>query len=284
VTKVFTWVNSDLDGACSTILLGNLFKNFEYRSIFFGGFEEAFSKWWKDFSDDYDKIFVVGIPLTQQLINKYDDYKIIWVSDIDEKLNVYDSTLVRENTTSCSKLIYKKFKDKVEYPLEIKKLVAYIDDYNSYELKHEESVYLNAFFRKLGFDKFNKFVKRFWKGFDGFTTKEANLAGEFLKDIDNELESLTLYEGEFKGSKVLATFSKCAVNEIAKGILDNYETDVAMIVNTDTQYVSFRKSKDSKADLKFIAENLCDGGGSENASGGKMTQKFIEFTTKLKEK
>jgi hypothetical protein len=32
--RIFAWVNSDLDGIGSTILLGNIFKNFEYRHCF----------------------------------------------------------------------------------------------------------------------------------------------------------------------------------------------------------------------------------------------------------
>ena len=47
------------------------------------------------------------------------------------------------------------------------------------------------------------------------------------------------------------------------------------------QFVSFRKKKDSSADIKFMAENLCNGGGSLNSSGGKITQKFLDFTTTL---
>ena len=38
MSKIFVWANSDLDGACSTILLGNIFPNMEYKSVFFGDF------------------------------------------------------------------------------------------------------------------------------------------------------------------------------------------------------------------------------------------------------
>ena len=55
MSKVFAWVNSDLDGIGSTVLLGNLFKNFEYRHCFFGKFEEQYIPWAKEFAEDYDK-------------------------------------------------------------------------------------------------------------------------------------------------------------------------------------------------------------------------------------
>jgi hypothetical protein len=278
MAKVFTWVNSDLDGVGSTILLGNMFSNFKYRNIFFGDFQETFTEWWENCRDDYDKIFIVGMPLDQTMVNKLDDRKIIFVSDMKDRPNVFDSTLIQEETTSCTKLLYQKFKDKIDFPVNLKKLFAYVDDYNSYDLKHEETKYLNALYRKSGGSKFQKFVNRFWKGFDGFTDSEKEKAEKFFKELDEELENLEIYQGEFKGFKVLSTFSKFSVNELSHALLDNYEVDVVIVVNPDTKFVSLRKAKDSKASAQMMAENLCDGGGSEFAAGGGITQKFIEFT------
>lgn len=73
--NVFVWVNSDLDGVGSTILLGNIFKNFEYKPVFFGNFETEYLEWYDENFHKYDKIFVIGIPLSQDLINKVDDKK-----------------------------------------------------------------------------------------------------------------------------------------------------------------------------------------------------------------
>ena len=281
MSKIFTWVNSDLDGVGSTILLGNMFSNFEYRNIFFGDFQEAFAEWWENCGDDYDKVFVVGMPLDQTMVNKLDDYKIIFVSDMKERPNVFDSTLIQEETTSCTKLLYQKFKDKIDFPVNLKKLFAYVDDYNSYEVKHDETLYLNALYRKSGGSRFQKFVNRFWKGFDGFTESEKQKAEKFFDEWDEEVGNLELYQGEFKGFKIISTFSKFSVNEIAHTLLDKYKIDVVIVVNPDIKFVSFRKAKDSKASAQMMAEKLCDGGGSEFAAGGKITQKFMEFTQNL---
>lgn len=281
VSKIFIWANSDLDGACSTILLGNIFPNMEYRSVFFGDFQSQYTAWVKDNLDDYDKVFVVGMVLDQSLINKLDDRKVVFISDRNEQLNIFDSTLITEETTSCSKLIYKKFKDKVVFSQDLKKLILYVDDYNSYDLKYQESEYLNAIFRKTKFNKFVEFVKRFWCGYDGLTDMEMNLAQQFFKEIEDAASNLELYKGEFKGWSIIATFSKSSVNEIAKKLIDNYKADAIIIVNPDTKFVSFRKPTGSNADIIFMAENLCNGGGGEYASGGNMTQKFLDFTTKL---
>lgn len=281
MSKVFIWANSDMDGAASTILLGNIFPNMDYKSVFFGDFLKQYEDW--DGLDDYDAVFVVGMVLDQSLINKIDDHKVIFISDREEKLNVFDSKLICEDTTSCTKLIYKKFKTKFEIPVDLKKLILYVDGYNSYTLKHKESEYLNGIYRNTRYNRFNAFVKRFWNGYDGLSDKEMESAESFFNAIENEYSGLDKFEGTFKGWSVIATFSKLPVNEIAKKLIDNHIHDVIVVVNTDTQFVSFRKRSDSTADIAFMAENLCNGGGSANASGGKISQKFLDFTTKLEQ-
>jgi hypothetical protein len=280
MSKIFVWANSDLDGACSTILLGNIFPNMEYKSVFFGDFLNQYTDWEHNL-ENYDKVFVVGMVLDQSLINKIDDHKVVFVSDRGEKLNVFDSSIISEEYSSCCKLLYKKFKDKFDIPNDLKKLILYVDDYNVYSLKHKESEYLNGLYRNTRYNRFKEFVNRFWNGYDGLTDKEMESAESFFEAIDKEYESLDLYEGEFKEWSVIATFSKLPVNEIAKKLIDNHKKDVIIVVNPDTQFVSFRKPEGSIANITFMAENLCNGGGGEWASGGKISQKFLEFTQKL---
>lgn len=280
MSKIFVWSNSDLDGACSTILLGNIFPTMEYKSVFFGDFLSQYTDWESNL-ENYDKVFVIGMVLDQSIINKIDDPRVVFVSDRGEKLNIFDSTMISEEYSSCCKLLYKKFKDKFEIPTDLKKLILYVDDYNFYSLKHKESEYLNAIYRNTRYNRFKVFVNRFWYGYDGLTDKEMESAEAFFNAIDNEYANLDLYEGTFKDWSVIATFSKFSVNEIAKKLIDNHKKDVMIVINPDTQFVSFRKPEGSKADIAFIAENLCSGGGGEWASGGKITQKFLDFTTKL---
>lgn len=281
--NVFLWTNCDLDGVASTIVLGNVFSKseFDYQCIFFGDFEKKYTEWVDENSNKYDKIFIVGIPLNQTTINKIDDKKVIIISDKKENLKVHESTLIDEDTTSCSKLLYKKFKDKFDFSSDLKKLIIYVDDYNSYELKTKESKILNGLFRKSGNNRFYNFVNKFWSGYQELSESELRLSASFYKDLNSELENLCLYHGEYKGHSVVSTFAKGSANEIANALLDNYDYEIAIIVNMNTQFVSFRKKQNSSADIKFMAENLCNGGGSANSSGGKITQKFLEFTTTL---
>jgi hypothetical protein len=279
--NVFVWVNSDLDGVGSTVLLGNIFKNFEYRPIFFGNFEKEYLEWYDDNFQKYDKIFVVGIPLSQDIVNKLDDKKVVFVSDKLETVKVGESTLIQEDTSSCSKLLYKKFSKKFEFPKPLKLLITIIDDYNSYNLKLSESKIMNALYRRSGSRRFYNFVNNFWNGFEQFSDSELKISESFYKDLQTELENLDLYKGTYRGHSIIATFSSFSASEVAASLLDNYNPDVAIVVNLDTKFVSFRKKAGSPADIIFMAQNLCNGGGSEYSSGGQLTSKFLELTTQL---
>ena len=166
---------------------------------------------------------------------------------------------------------------------QLKKFFLYVDDYNSYDLKHEETKYLNALYRKSGGNRFINFVNRFWNGFDGFTTTEVKLAKGFFNELEKELEEIVLYTGEWGVFKVFSTISKFSVNELSHSIMENYKGDVVIVMNPDTKFVSFRKYKGSEVDIAKMATDLCEGGGGEWAAGGKITKEFLEFSELLVE-
>ena len=53
------------------------------------------------------------------------------------------------------------------------------------------------------------------------------------------------------------------------------------MVNLDIKVVSFRKSRGVDIDLGKLAEKLCEGGGSHNLAGGKLTETFANWTKTL---
>jgi oligoribonuclease NrnB/cAMP/cGMP phosphodiesterase (DHH superfamily) len=283
VSKVFVWVNSDLDGVGSVILLRNLFPNLEYRHCFFGNFEEQYNGWVKNCSGEYDKIFVIGMVLNQDLVKRIDDHRLIIVSDRKDDFKVWDSKLISEEYSSCTKLLYKKFKEKVNFSNNLKALFLFVNDYNSYDLKYEETKYLNALYRKSGSDRFVRFVNRFGKGFDGYTSTEIKLADSFFQDLQNELDKITLFTGDYEGYKVISTISKFSVNELAHSIMSEYVSDTVIVMNPDTKFVSFRKPKGSTLNIAKMAEDICKGGGGEWAAGGNITEKFLKFSESLTE-
>jgi hypothetical protein len=160
-------------------------------------------------------------------------------------------------------------------------LIAHFDDYNSYNLKYPLTKCLNSLYRKSGNRKFQTFVNKFWNGLAELTPTELKLCEQYTREIDEELQKLDVYGTKYQDKPVVATFSKLPVNEIAAYLLSEYKADVAIVVNTSTEFVSFRKSTSSSIDLRYMAENLCNGGGGQYAAGGKLTTKFMEFSQNL---
>lgn len=283
IMKVYVWANSDLDGAGSTILMGKVFKNIEYSGVFFGDFEENYLTWLEENSETYKKIFIIGISLSQSTLNKIDSDKVIIINDRNDGLVAKKSKIIDDESSSCVRIIYNMFKEKVEFSSNIKRLVLYIDDYNSYALTTPEAKYINGLYRKSGSSKFYSIVNRFWNGYDGLSCREKEKAEAFFKEIENDLENGTLYVKEEDGIKIIATFSDLSVNEIAGSILKAYDVDVVIVIGLRNRFVSFRKNTNSPADIKYLAENLCNGGGGEFASGGELTKRFMEYTKEFTE-
>ncbi len=81
-----------------------------------------------------------------------------------------------------------------------------------------------------------------------------------------------------KDYSVVATFANYAINELAHFLINKYNTDISIIVNTQAKTVSFRRSKQCDADLSILATKLCQGGGHAASAGGKLTEQFANLT------
>jgi oligoribonuclease NrnB/cAMP/cGMP phosphodiesterase (DHH superfamily) len=71
------------------------------------------------------------------------------------------------------------------------------------------------------------------------------------------------------------------INDICDHLLKTYNSDIVFFVNTNSSHVSFRKKKTCNVNLAKLAEFLCGGGGHEYAAGGKITEKFMNFSKQL---
>lgn len=278
--KVFVWANSDMDGAASVILMKQIFKSLDYSGVFFGELEEKMIPWYDEHEDEYDKIFIIGCSLNQSLLNKIDSEKVVIINDRDDGLTSKYAKIKTEEFPSCTLYIYKLFSEALKLSKEMKRLVKYVNDYNSYALETEEAQYLNGLFRKSGSNRFDFFINRFENGYDGFTFSEKRIAQVFFKELEDEFDSLdlfhTIYDEKYK---ILGTFSDKSVNEIAGPILNQHkDVDAVIVISLRNKYVSFRKREGSDIDIVFLAENLCSGGGGQYASAGRLTSRFMKFT------
>jgi oligoribonuclease NrnB/cAMP/cGMP phosphodiesterase (DHH superfamily) len=169
-----------------------------------------------------------------------------------------------------------------------RKFVALVDDYVSYRLiEREESIGINILYWNYQGDRVKKISDRFNLGFDNFSEEEKRIIEFYKSKIKKIVEASDFYVGDIKIQgvfrKVIATFSDTCINEVAAE-LTNLGYEMAIVVNSDTNKVSFRKNHHSNLDLSKVAKSLTDGGGYKNTAGGIITDKFMSFTKLLQKK
>jgi len=182
-------------------------------------------------------------------------------------------------TTSCTKLIYNRLKDKGNN-LNNKQLelLALVDDYDSYTLKFEDSYKLNILFWYYNSNRLPYFAERFKDGFDGFTNPEKNLIKSYIRKFEKYYNDLRLYYAEIpiknKTYKFISAFVDKHVNDVAHSILQKNKDkcDVVMMINSNNKRVYLRRQKESDLNLGKFAEKICDGGGHNYAAGGTLTE------------
>ena len=128
-------------------------------------------------------------------------------------------------------------------------------------------------------------MTRFYDGFKGFNTQEANIIKEHVTLKNKTISELQVFTGSVSiGGKPRLIYGATGnkfINEICDHLIKKYNAEIVFFVNTDASHVSFRKSKQCEVDLSKLAAKLCEGGGHEYAAGGKITESFMSFTKLL---
>lgn len=289
--KIAIWTDNDLDGAGSAIAIKHMFKN-KASEIFIKDVSDPefiglFKGWQAQHFDEYDKIFILDLFVPDELIPFVDDKKVIIIDHHQthvEKLDRYKTAkIIVEYYTSCVGLILEKFKPAfANITPELKTLFALIDDYDCYELKYTDTLKLNAVYHAYNKPKIDHFLKRFENGMQEFNITEQNAIRLYFKKYKETIDTTTFFTGYMSGFKIISCMASNSINEVAHYCIKKLGADIAIVVIPFSMSVSFRKNKETcSIKLNKLAEALCDGGGHEYASGGKITDKFLAFTKSL---
>lgn len=280
--NILVFTDNDLDGAGSALYIEWLYSG---KSTNFKVVEATEYTIINEFLSvdvsEYDKIFILDLDLSKEQIPQIDIEKVVVFDHHKrhaENSYIYKKAkAVVKQSSSCVSLIHSKFKDKVTLTSEQEQLVNYIDDYDSYKLHHKDSLKLNAIHKTLNNPKAEKFIEAFREGFRPYNIQEKNGIRLFIKKFREQLEG-QVFEGKIKTYKTVSIISNYAVSEVAHYIISKHDAEIGIVVNLETNTVSFRRSKDSDVDVSIIAKALCDGGGSAAIAGGKLTEKFANLT------
>jgi len=293
MNNIFVWTHHDLDGLASCLAVKWFHPDckFAYQTTTGYTFREDFTRWLlKNRLSDFDRVFIVDLDVSesQDLVDE-DNVTIIDHHATHAENETYefaDSTVLEYS--SAAKLIYKKYSKLYDIDLskERKTLIALADDYDSYNHEVEDSSVLNSVFWATQ-NNFKTFMRMYDNGFTGFTQQQLNMYRLYEQALKQALTTLQYFENKkLKIGKssyhVIATFASKFTNNIADHIFENYDPDIAIVVNPKTQHVSFRRNTDSDVNLGRLAEAIADGGGHSFASGGQITEDFLAFTKLLK--
>lgn len=282
MSRCVIFTDFDLDGSGSYLAFKWLsgIKDAEVIPLKVSNLREKLLSWLtKNTFESYDRVYFFDLDTTA--VGDLIDKPNVTIYDHHET-NTYNYKQADANivvTTSCTKLIYNKLKNK-DTVLSLKQLelLSLVDDYDSYVLKFENSYNLNILFWYYNSNRVAYFCERFANGFDGFTKQEKNLIKSYHKKFTDYYNKLRLYtaELEIKDTKYrfISAFADKYINDVAHYILTNNKDvcDVVMLINSNNKRVYLRRQKDTDINLGKFAEKVCDGGGHKYAAGGTITE------------
>ena len=239
--------------------------------------------------------------------NKLSDYKTVYFFDLDtteikdlidkKNVTIFDhhksheekyknaTTIIDKECTSCSKLIYRHYKVNANLTNEQKKLIAFANDYDCYELKFPESNKLNFLFWYKNGDKLQNFITDFESGFHGFTNEQNKIISYHFYKFKKLRETVSLYKSTLsiagKKYKFISTFGNEYVNDLCQYIIDNNDCDVCLMINLKNNRVYLRKNRKTDLNLGKFAQKVCDGGGHEYAAGGVLNENVLALSKKF---
>lgn len=287
------WSHFDLDGIVSYLILRWTFPNaiIDYQLSTVQKFRNEYIKWLTNHNlEDYDKVYILdlGIFDDKDLI---DHENVVIIDHHPGHTNTTykkAKTVIKEDYSSACKLVYKVFK--ALYNINLTKpqlhLLILANDFDSYTLQFKESKKLNIVFWDTN-DRFESFIKSFAGGFHGFTFNQENIIKLHdikLEKIKSDLKVFTgVVKIQGKNRRVCSAMVTQYINEVADILIEDYNAEVAIIVNIKTKHISYRRNPNSDVNLSELAKKIGNGHGHEYSSGSELSEDFILFTKNLKE-
>jgi len=288
--KIMCFSHFDLDGIMSYLVIRWAFPkaSMECELTTIQNFRERFTKWLSTHDiEDYDTVFITDLGVYEH--KDVIDHKNVFIIDHHEghDSSTYKNakSIIKEYTSACM-LAFKAFKKlyNIKITREQAHLLVLADDFDSYKLAYKESAQLNVVFWDTN-DKFDQFVRNFHNGFNGFNFQQQNIIKLHDIKLQKLRDEMIVYTGNVKiqGKErlVCSTFGSEYINELADILIKDHNAEVALIVNTGTNRVSYRRNPESDVDLFELAKKLADGAGHEYSSGSEITEKFMLFTKNL---
>ena len=293
--KNYVFTDCDLDGVGSYLVSKWLINDLPYKVSSHNNFRNDFLTWvGNNKLSDYDTIYIFDINVSNHSdILDHDNVVIIdHHNGKDGYVNFVKAKLILDQDySSTTKLVLKTFLQQ-DKSLTSKltpskaKLITLIDDYDSYVLKHPESIGLNTVLWSYTGDRIDKFITEFDNGFTTFSNYQLNMISIAKKKINEAVNTSDVFTVTLpvdgKNRKIISIQCDHNINEVASSLISLYNADICLVVNLKSKGVSLRKSTKCHVNLSKLAEKICDGGGHYDSAGGTITDKFLMLSKMFK--
>lgn len=129
-------------------------------------------------------------------------------------------------------------------------------------------------------------VKAFRNGERNFNAQDLNDIKLYLLKYKEQLQDTKFFCGNIIEFKVVSCFAETMKEELLEHMLKKFQSSIAIVVSLNEKSVFLKICNDKcSINLCKLAAKLCDSDCSEadvNIIKGKITEKFLKFTTTLK--
>ncbi len=263
----------DLDGVGCSIVLQNIYKNIEFRSLKYGEVNKCLESINFDF---YDCVILTDISPEDESVFKLSD-KIFLLDHHPSALKYNDpnsNRLVREGT--CAATFVKEFFEnlfKIDLSY-LNDLLNIINDYDLWILNDSRSWAFNELYFKM---YESDFIRRFKNGDTKLRPDELKYIDERRKLFNEEYKKLDIYE--FDSINACFFIGTNFINDFCHKLMDENGYDVTICVNPKSRNCSVRTKRDD-LDVGKVLQELGIGGGHKKAGAFRLNMNE-EVSTKL---
>lgn len=129
-------------------------------------------------------------------------------------------------------------------------------------------------------------IKTFCEGKRDFTPQELSDIKLYLLKYKDQLESTQFFSGSLQNYSVISCFTDDFYPEFFDHMINKLQAVIAIVVIIKTREVLLKINKEvCSLSVCKLAQILCNSDctePSEDIVKGKLTEKFLKFTTKLK--
>jgi len=263
--RILNLSHADLDGVGCSIVLQNIYKNIEFKSLKYGEVDSFLKT--VNFKN-YDCVILTDI--SPEHIETFDLSDKIFLLDHHETAVKYHCPEKNRliNTKNSASVFVKEFFEKL-FNLDfyyLNDLISIIDDFDLWKLQDPRSKFFNELYFKMYESDFRR---RFGNGNTKLTQEEIDYVLQRKKEFNKLYENLDIYE--FDSINACFVISTNFINDICHKLMEEKGYQLTICINPKSRSCSVRTKEDC-LDVGKVLEILGLGAGHKKSAGFRLLE------------